>query len=116
MQASRKRRGRGGIVKDHAMIEGDASWKTCGEEGAAEHELIGFQGGIRCFETRIALDLQTTHDIQNGNQTDLSNPGYVHAALRIKFPFVMRCTFWLERWTGQITVLLITARELLSAQ
>jgi hypothetical protein len=29
------------------VIEGDTSRKTCGQEGTSEHELIGFQGGIR---------------------------------------------------------------------
>ncbi len=56
MQAGRKRRRRGVIVKDCSVIEGDAPWQTYGQEGASEHELIGFQRGISRIETRIALD------------------------------------------------------------
>ena len=56
MQAGRKRRRRSVIVKDRAVIEGDAPWQARGEFGASEHQLIGFQRGIGRIETGIALD------------------------------------------------------------
>src|SRR2546429_2044255 len=51
--------GRGIIVKDHSVIEGDASRQTCSQESASKHELIGFQGGIRCLETGIQEFIST---------------------------------------------------------
>jgi hypothetical protein len=42
MQAGRKRRGRGVIVKDRPMIERDATGEASGQEGSPQHELIGF--------------------------------------------------------------------------
>src|SRR5437016_14678049 len=89
MQAGRKRRRRGVIVKDCSVIEGDAPWQTYGQEGASEHELIGFQRGISRIETGIALDLETTHHINNGDQTDFPHTRHVHASLSIEFPLVM---------------------------
>ena len=80
MQAGRKRRRRGVIVKDCSVIEGDAPWQTYGQEGASEHELIGFQRGISRIETRIALDLEAADHSKNGDQTNVPHSRHVHAA------------------------------------
>ena len=113
MQAGRKRRRRGVIVKDCSVIEGDAPWQTYGQEGASEHELIGFQRGISRIETRIALDLKAAYHINNSDETDIAHSRHVHTALGIEFPLVMRCAFRLDRWGREFTVLLIVAREFL---
>jgi hypothetical protein len=97
MQAGRKRRRRGVIVKDRSVIQGDAPWQARGELGASEHELIGFHGWIGRIETGVALDLEAAHYINNGNQTDFPYSRYVHAVLGIEFPLVMRCPLRLDR-------------------
>ena len=116
MQAGRKRRRRGVIVKDCSVIESDAPWQTYGQEGASEHELIGFQRGIGRIETGIALNLEAADHIDNGDQADVPHSGHVHATLGIEFPLIMWGALRLHRWGGQFTVLLIAAREFLGAQ
>ena len=56
MQAGRKRRRGGVIVKDRAVIQGNAPWQAHSQESASEHQLIGPQGGIGRLQTGIALD------------------------------------------------------------
>jgi len=89
MQAGRKWRWRGIIVKDRSVIERDAAWQAAGQEGTPQHELIGFQRRIGRIETGVAFDLDTADDINNADQRDLANSGNVHAALGIQFPFIM---------------------------
>jgi len=79
-QAGRKRRRRGVIVKDRSGIQGDAAWQARGQEGASEHELIGFQRVIGRIQTGIALDLEAAHYVNNGDQTDVPHSRHVHAA------------------------------------
>src|SRR5439155_8021587 len=81
MQAGRKRRRRSVIVKDRAVIEGDAPWQARSQKGASEHQLIGFQRGIGRIETGIALDLEAAQYVNNGDQTDVPHSRHVHAAL-----------------------------------
>ncbi len=45
MQSGRKRGGRGVIVKDRAVIQGDAPRQTQRQEGTSQHELVRWQGG-----------------------------------------------------------------------
>jgi hypothetical protein len=80
MQAGRKRRRRSVIVKDRAVIKGDAPWQARGQKGASEHQLIGFQRGIGCIQTRIALDLEAAQYVNNGDQTDVPHSRHMHAA------------------------------------
>ena len=114
MQVDRKRRRRGVIVKDRAVIQADAPWQANRQEGTSEHEWVGREGRIGRLQTGIALNFEAAHDIDNGDQTHFPHSRYVHAALGIDFPLVMRGTLWLARWAGQVTVLLIVAREFLS--
>ena len=58
--------------------------------------------------------MPTADHINNVDQTDFAYARHVHASLGIEFPLVMRDAFWLDRWDGQFTVLLIATRELLS--
>ncbi len=80
MQAGRKRRRRGVIVKDRSVIQGDAPWQAYSQESASEHQLIGFQRGIGRIQTGIALDLEAAHCVNNGDQTDVAHSRHVHAA------------------------------------
>jgi hypothetical protein len=77
MQAGRERRGV--VVKDRAMIEGDAPGQAHRQESASQHQLIGFRGGIGRLEAGIALDFEATHDINNGDQTDFAHSCHLHA-------------------------------------
>ncbi len=116
MQAGRKWRGRRVIVKDRAVIQRDAPWQAGGHKSASEHQLVGFQRGIGRIHTWIALDLEATHHINNGDQTDVAYSRYVHATLSIEFSLVMRGAFRLDCRGGQVTVLLIAARQFLGTQ
>ncbi len=116
MQARRKWRRRRIIVKDRSVIQRDAPWQACGQEGTSKQELIGFHGRICRIETRIALDLETTHYIENGDQADVFYSRHVHAVLSIEFLLLMGCAFRLDQWSGQVTMLLIATREFLGAQ
>jgi hypothetical protein len=79
-QAGRKRRGRGVIIKDRSVIQGDAPWQARGELGMSEHELIGLQGGIGRIETGRVHDLEAADHIKNGDRTDVAHSRHVHAA------------------------------------
>src|SRR2546425_906705 len=56
MQTGGKRGGRGVVVKDRTVIQGDAPWEASGELGAPQHQLIGLQRRIGGIEAGIALD------------------------------------------------------------
>src|SRR5215469_12184999 len=114
MQAGRKRRWRGVIVKDRAMIQGDAPGQAHRQEGPSEHELVGRARRIGRLQTRIALDLEAADRINHGDETDVAHARHVHTALGIQFPLVMGGTSWLGRWGRQWTQLLMGAREFLS--
>jgi hypothetical protein len=51
MQAGRKRRRRSVLVKDRAVIEGNAPWQARGQKGASEHQLTGapMKGAFRAI-------------------------------------------------------------------
>ena len=98
MQTGGKRGGRGVVVKDRTVIQGDAPWQARRQEGASEHELVGRERRIGRIETRIALDLKAAYHINNSDETDIAHSRHVHTALGIEFPLVMGCTFRLDRW------------------
>ena len=73
-------------------------------------------GGIGRIEAGIALDFETADYINNGDQTDFPDACHLHASLSIEFPLVMWGSFWLDRWDGQFTVLLIATRQFLGTK
>ncbi len=80
MQTGGKRGGRGVVVKDRTVIQGDAPWEAGGELGEPQHQLIGLQRRIGGTEAGIALDLKAADHIQNADQTDFAHVRHVHAA------------------------------------
>jgi hypothetical protein len=82
------------------MIQGDAPGQARRQEGASEHELVGRARRIGRLQTRIALDLKAADRINHGDETDVAHSRYVHTALGIQFPLIMRCALRQGRWDG----------------
>ncbi len=109
MQPGRKR-GRSGVVIEHrAMVKRDPSGQSASQECAPQHELIGFQWWIGGIHTGIALDLEPTHDINNGNQTHAANTVHRHVALGIEFPLIVGHSIGWGWWRWEVAMPLIPA-------
>ena len=73
--------------------------------------MIGFKRRIGGIHTGIALDLEPADGVDDVDQTDLAEVLNHDRALRIQFPFIVRCSRRWRRRFGQIGMAVVAARE-----
>ena len=112
MQAGGKGRWGGIVVEDGTVVQRDPPGEPRGQEGAPQHKLIGFQGRIGRIQTRIALDLQPTHHVDDGDKADFPNALHRHGPLCIEFPLVVRPHIRLKARLRESAMPLIAACQL----
>lgn len=112
MQACRERRGRRVVKKDRAVIKSEPARQAGGQECSAEYQLIRFEWGIGGTDAGITLHFQAAGRVNDVDQTNLSEILDHDRALRIQFPFLVRCSYqWCHRF-GQIGMAIVAPCQL----